>query len=341
VRRFWAISSYYQAKRRAAQVALPRKTRLLRPRAPVARLDAPGRLNSPATWADTEKDGGPGRTLITKITKYRERSDHKALVLKRYRRSLDRCIVGLFGRVMSCTTESAVDAAVALARQLDREGIGSRTWLLALRCLGTNHSQVVKALVGRRNPLLLLSSLRPSWYLLREVFRLLTRFRREELEPLVLYALLGVIQTTYKTSKYGYRIYPLSVSDVHNVGKYLDKNVDQSDQRNRYVLDLLFDIYALGVDSTDRLAKRVALVANDIRMAYFDNTKRIVDVVPSTLLIADVRRQEVSSAVFGGAVAEPARAPAPAPEPAPAPRSARRSSRTRQPARSQRRGRRT
>lgn len=236
--------------------------------------------------------------MITKITKYRERTDQKSLLLKRYRNRLERSVVGLFDRIMSCTTESAVDAAVAIARQLDREGIGERTWLLALRCLGTNHSQVVRSLIGRRNPFLLLSPIKPKWFLLREVFRLLTRFRRDELEPLVLYALMGVIQTTYKTSKYGYRIYPLSVSDVHNVGKYLDKAVDQADDRNRYVLDLLFDIYALGTDSTDRLAKRVALVANDIRMAYFDNTKRIVDVVPSTLLISDVRREEVSSAAF-------------------------------------------
>jgi hypothetical protein len=309
---------------------------------------APPRLNSPRAGADIEIDGGPGHTLITKITKYRGKSDRRAFLLKRTRHRLDRTIVGLFGRCMSCTTESAVDAAVAMARQLDREGIGSRTWLLALRFLGTNHSQVVRALVGRRNPLLLLSPIKPSWYLLREVFRLLTRFRRDELEPLVLYALLGVIQTTYKTSKYGYRVYPLSVSDVHNVGKYLDKNVDQNDERNRYVLDLLFDLYALGIDSTDRLAKRVALVANDIRMAYFDNTKRIVDVVPSTLLIADVRRAEVSSGVFGGARTEAPPTPAPqalkpASKPAPkaAPRSRARSTTPKRPAPAQKRRRRT
>jgi hypothetical protein len=108
-----------------------------------------------------------------------------------------------------------------------------------------------------------------------------------------LLALLGVIQNAYKTSKDGNKIYPLRMSDVYNIGKHLDKERDQLDPRNRLLLEILFDIYFVGIDSDNRGTKQIGIKANDIRMAFFDHTKRMLDAIPDVLLVKDIVRTPV------------------------------------------------
>jgi hypothetical protein len=211
--------------------------------------------------------------------------------LRAYRELEDRAVLSLFRDISLCRSKEHVNAAVTIAGAINREGIHEHNYVLYLLLLRTNNEYVVDILIGKRNPLLLFSSIQPNWYLLHESFSMLNRCRRDEMNENCLLALLGVIQNTYKSSKYGYRVYRLNVSDVYNIGKFLDKKRDQLETVNRLVLDILMDIYQLGLSSRRGEIKEIALKANSIRMAFFDNHKDLSNAIPDVLLLRSGYRE--------------------------------------------------
>jgi hypothetical protein len=254
---------------------------------------------------------GEGPDVLTKITRYKKESKKHSLVLS-YRKKIRSALLSLTRSVLLCNTPEHVDAAAALAQVISSSGMNNENYLLFLEFLETNNPAVIDILVGERNPFVLFSPIKPNWYLLRETFRVLARYKGNELNVKALLALLGVIQNAYKTSKDGYRIYPLRMSDVYSVGKHLDKSVDQLDARNRLLLDILYDIYYVGIDSEKRSTKRIGIKANDIRMAFFDNTKRLLDAIPDVLLVKDTVRPSVPPRRFARETAAEAAPPVPA-----------------------------
>jgi hypothetical protein len=230
-----------------------------------------------------------GRGVLTKITKYRTEGRKRATA-HTYRRKIRGALLALVRNVILCNTPEHVDAAAGLAQSVSWEGMNNRNYLLFLTLLETNHPFVIDILVGRRNPFLLFSPIKPNWFLVKETFRILAKFKGNELCEKALLALLGIIQNAYKTSKDGNKIYPLRMSDVYNIGKHLDKERDQLDPRNRLLLEILFDIYFVGIDSDNRGTKQIGIKANDIRMAFFDHTKRMLDAIPDVLLVKDYVR---------------------------------------------------
>jgi hypothetical protein len=230
-----------------------------------------------------------GRGVLTKITKYRTEGRNR-VTAHTYRRKIRGALLALARNVILCNTPEHVDAAAALAQSISSEGMNNRNELLFLTLLETNHPFVIDILVGRRNPFLLFSPIKPNWFLVKETFRILAKFKGNELAEKALLALLGVVQNAYKTSKDGYKIYPLRMSDVYNIGKHLDKERDQLEPRNRLLLEILFDVYFVGIDSDNRATKQIGIKANDIRMAFFDHTKRMLDAIPDVLLVKDIVR---------------------------------------------------
>ena len=233
-----------------------------------------------------------GRGVLTKVTKYRTEGRKRATA-HTYRKKIRGALLSLARNVILCNTPEHVDAAAALAQAISGAGMSNRNYLLFLTLLETNHPLVIDILVGPRNPFLLFSPIKPSWFLVKETFRILAKFKGNELAVKALLALLGIVQNAYKTSKDGYKIYPLRMSDVYNIGKHLDTDRDQLDPRNRLLLEILFDIYFVGIDSDDRATKQIGIKANDIRMAFFDNTKRLLDAIPDVLLVKDIVRAPV------------------------------------------------
>ena len=159
--------------------------------------------------------------MLTKITKYRTEGRKRATA-HTYRRKIRSALLSLARNVILCNTPEHVDAAAALAQAVSSEGMNNRNYLLFLTLLETNHPYVIDILVGPRNPFLLFSPIKPNWFLVKETFRILAKFKGNELAVKALLALLGVVQNAYKTSKDGYKIYPLRMSDVYNIGKHLD-----------------------------------------------------------------------------------------------------------------------
>jgi len=153
---------------------------------------------------------------------------------------------------------------------------------------------VLDELIGDGDPFLLLSTIPPNNYLTQKCFRLLTRWRPGGIYPKTLAIVLGVLQNTYSSPKDGYKIYPLSVADVDNLGKHLEKNKGQGEPRNRCVLDILDRIGSLEGLFWDDSMEQVARQAHKIRSNFFDNTKLLEDCIPQVLLVrGDYSQDEV------------------------------------------------
>ncbi|HUI69614.1 MAG TPA: hypothetical protein VL354_03770 [Spirochaetia bacterium] len=238
-----------------------------------------------------------GSRVLTKITRYKKEGKKRSASFA-YRRKIRSSLLALTRTVILCATPEQVDAAAALAQLISAQGMTNHNYLLFLTLLETNNPFVIDVLIGERNPFLLFAPIKPNWYLLRETFRILAKYKGNELSEKALLALMGVVQNAYKTSKDGYKIYPLSLSDVYSIGKHLDKDRDQLEPRNRLLLDILFDIYYVGIDSDDRNTIRIGIKANEIRMAFFDHTKKLVDALPDVLLVKDSVRPPVGPKGF-------------------------------------------
>jgi hypothetical protein len=188
-------------------------------------------------------------------------------------------------QIMSTRTEEATEAAISYARFLRLSGLTPENYPLFLKMLEIENHWVLDALLGDDDPFLLLSTIPPNRYLTVKVFQFLTRWRPGGIYPKTLAIALGVLQITYSSPRDGYRIYPLSVGDVDNLGKHLDKEKGQNDPRNRCILDILDRVGSLEGLRWDDSMEQVARQALQIRSYFFDNSKLLEECMPQVLLV--------------------------------------------------------
>jgi hypothetical protein len=198
-------------------------------------------------------------------------------------------------QIMSTRTPEAAEAAVAYARFLRLSGLDPENYPLFLKLLEIENHWVLDALLGDDDPFLMLSTIPPNRYLTVKVFQLLTRWRPGGIYPKTLAIALGVLQITYSSPRDGYKIHPLSVADVDNLGKHLDKGRGQNDSRNRCILDILDKVSSLEGLRWDGSMEQVARQALRIRSSFFDNSKTLEDCIPQVLLVqGDYRQNETA-----------------------------------------------
>jgi len=208
----------------------------------------------------------------------------------------------LLQRILSCATSDAVEACIAYARFLNLTGITNENYPLFIKVLEVGNHWVIDALIGERDPFLFLSSIQPNYDILNVFFKLLTERHPGELYAKSLSVILGVLQTTYNVPEDGFKIYRLSISDLNALGKHLDEEVGQEDSLNRVILDILDKISMLqgrlgseGLSGEDRDKEELAIHAKEIMNFFFDDTKRLNQVIPQVLLIRkDFRNNEIS-----------------------------------------------
>lgn len=188
-------------------------------------------------------------------------------------------------QIMATRTPEATEAAIAYARFLRLSGLNTENYPLFLKILEIENHWVLDALLGDEDPFLLLSTIPPNSYLTSRIFQLLTRWRPGGIYPKTLAIALGVLQITYSSPRDGYKIYPLRIADVDNLGKHLQKDGGQNEPRNRCILDILDRIGSLEGLRWDDSIEQVARQAMKIRGNFFDNTKRLEDCIPQVLLV--------------------------------------------------------
>jgi hypothetical protein len=187
--------------------------------------------------------------------------------------------------LMAARTAEAVEAAVSYARFLKMSGLTSENYPLFLKMLEIENHWVLDALIGDQDPFLLLSTIPPNAHIVEKSFRLLTKWRPGGIYPKTRAIVLGVLQNAYSSPKDGYKIFPMGVADVHNLGKHLEQEKGQNDPQNRCILDILEKISSLEGLMWDDSMEEVSRQAMRIRGYFFDNTKMLEDCIPQVLMV--------------------------------------------------------
>ncbi|HXI04453.1 MAG TPA: hypothetical protein VNI57_14870 [Candidatus Saccharimonadales bacterium] len=200
-------------------------------------------------------------------------------------------------QIFRTRTPDGAGAAVAFGRFLSMAGLDSDNYPLFLKMLEIDNHWVLDELIGDSDPFLLLSTIPPNQYLASKCFGLLTKWRPEGIYPKTLAVVLGVLQNTYSSPKDGYKIYPLNIADVDNLGKHLEKDKGQNDPKNRCILDILDRIGSLEGLRLDDAMEQVSRQAMNIRAHFFDDTKNLEECIPQVLLVkGDYRESEIAPA---------------------------------------------
>jgi len=196
---------------------------------------------------------------------------------------------GIFG----CRTTEAVEASITYARFLSSSGITPENYPVFLRMLEIENRWVVDALIGGRDPFLLLSPVQPNKYIVDRIFAMMARWHKGGIYHKNLSVILGVLQSVYSSPRDGYSIYPLTIANLNALGKHLDKESGQDDPLNRVILEILDKLGDLQSDD-DREMEEVAIHAAAIRQAFFDDRRRMEDAIPPVLLVTLDDRVEIS-----------------------------------------------
>jgi len=207
----------------------------------------------------------------------------------------------LLQEILHCNSQAAVEACITYARFLNLTGLSNENYPLFITVLEVGNHWVIDALIGDRDPFLFLSSIQPNTNILASCMKILTEKHPGELYPKSLSVILGVFQATYNVPEDGYNMNPLNVYDLNTLGKHLNEEIGQEDSLNRVILDILFKISQLwpnfkdhAVSPEDMEKEKLAIHANDIMSHFYDDTKRLVQVVPAVLLIKkDYRATEI------------------------------------------------
>lgn len=195
--------------------------------------------------------------------------------------------------LFACQTEEQVELAASFARFLSDAGLTRQNYTLFIRLLATNNHWVVDALIGKRQPRLLFASIPPSAYSIRRALQILSFFHPDIIYAKTLEAALGIIATAYHDPDDGYGICKLKVSDLNTIGKYLDKDKTQASEPNELVLSILDRLSSIGEYNKEHAKNVLAKHAFGIRFAYFDNRKKLEDIIPQVLLYNAARKERI------------------------------------------------
>jgi hypothetical protein len=200
---------------------------------------------------------------------------------------------GLLQGIFGCRSTEAVEAAITYAGYIGAVGMTSENYPIFLKMLEIENHWVVDALIGERDPFLMLSPVQPNRYIVHRSFAMMTKWHKGGIYSKNLSVILGVLQSVYSSPKDGYRIYPLSIADLNTLGKHLKKEKGQDDPLNRVILEILNNISKLeGKGNSDM--EEISIHAGAIRNAFFDNRKHMSDVIPQVLLVTLDERTEIA-----------------------------------------------
>jgi hypothetical protein len=211
---------------------------------------------------------------------------------------IDKLSLGYMKEIIDSKEGYSANAAIGLAFFLSKKaGLTPDNYPIFFRLIESGNPWVIDTLVGDKDPAKLMGSIQFNTFMIKECFRMLTRWKPGEIYPKALIVIYGLLSVCYRVPEEGYRIFPLTVSDVNNLGKHLDKAKDQMDPLNRVVLTMLDEISSLiepqKPTPSDEI-KDVALQANNIRGKFLDITKKMNEVIPDVLLV----RGDYSSSII-------------------------------------------
>ncbi len=201
------------------------------------------------------------------------------------RESIMETEIQIIENMIGCRTVESVEASISYAHFLHLSGLSNDNYPLFLKLLEVENHWVIDAMLGKKDPFLLLSPIPPNNYLIMQAFKLLTNWHPGGIYPKTLAIVLGVLQASYASPKDGLKIYKVSINDTNNLAKHLNKETGQEEANNRFILEILDRFGSMAGTSNDNDIEQMARQANSIRTFFFDKRKKMEDVIPQVLLV--------------------------------------------------------
>jgi len=191
--------------------------------------------------------------------------------------------------IFTCTDGLGVSAAIHYAAFMKRKvGLNSDNYPVFFEMIETGNRWVIDTLVGDDQPELLFKLVQPNSFMIGECLRMLTGWQYGGIYPKCLQVIFGILRQVYENQFEGYRMYRITIPEVNNLGKHLDKEKDQKDPVNRSILSILDKIASLvepGQEISDKDMLDVATQANNIRGKFLDLEKTLEEAIPDLLLV--------------------------------------------------------
>ncbi|RKX81605.1 MAG: hypothetical protein DRP58_11630 [Spirochaetes bacterium] len=178
--------------------------------------------------------------------------------------------------MLASHTPEAEAAVVAFARHFATYPLTLDNVHIYQKILQYNNTEAVDAILKRRNPDSFFSTIEPDRSLVVFALSTLAMYRSEELYKPVVLVCLGILQNVYKNPGHGISVYSLSVSDIYHTAKYL-KNADEP-------IETLLISFLENLNTLSR-SNNISNIAGNIIDAFFDNSKKIESIIPSSILL--------------------------------------------------------
>jgi hypothetical protein len=187
-------------------------------------------------------------------------------------------IDGFLEKIFSGNTDESVESIIAITRLLSKEHLDRSNAYLFLKIIDLNINDASDVIFSNRSPETFFSSIIPFYELVNSCLLMMIRRRPAEFYFKNILSCFGILQMTYKNPKYGFNIYKLSITEIQHIGKYL---ILDDARLNDIIIDVLTDIWR---QNGDRY-KDVSIKAKDITDCFFDDKKRLSDVIPDVILM--------------------------------------------------------
>jgi len=200
---------------------------------------------------------------------------------------LNKLELSFLHRIFQCKETEGVDGTVYYAKYLNKVGINADNYPAFFKILATKNHWVIDAVLGDKKPKTFFQPVQPNYYILKECFKAFAESKRGGIYPKNLLVYLGVLDVTYQNPFEGYRVYPVTITDINNLGKHLDEDQGQTYPLNKSILTILDKIASLidpGRQEENEEITAVATQANNIRGKFLDITKSLNEAIPEPLL---------------------------------------------------------
>lgn len=188
--------------------------------------------------------------------------------------------------IIECKDVRASSALYAYSNFLNKKPFRYDHIPLYLELFQTNNRYTIDAMMSGHVPERFFDFVRvPNRYILRRIFEILGLFQKNTLYTQTLKSFFGLLKRVYKSAIDGYRIYPLTIAELNNIGKFLDEKKTQNYHLNRDILDILLFLTEMddgGELDTTKIG--VARHASRIRSDFFDQKRSLIQSMTDVIL---------------------------------------------------------
>ncbi len=178
--------------------------------------------------------------------------------------------------MLNSDSPDAKAAIIAFARHLSTFPLSTANMVTFTKIISKNYSEAADIFFTRRTPDSFFSTLPQTAELIIFALSTLSNYRYSELYSPITLSCLGILVNNYRNPSKDQNIYSLKTSDIYHIAKYLQKKEKNIES---LILDLLENIGSLPSS-----AGEISKVARNILNNWFDNSKRLDQVIPFTIL---------------------------------------------------------